>query len=247
MSKKRRCQPVSGSMSKKARHSGSGHQRFSSRVPMWFGTMSRITPEPLGGSARSAASPPSSSETRVGVDDVVAVRRALARLQRRREVQVRDAEVAQVGDELARRMEVEVARELQAVRGAQRRQRRPSQHARRERATSGHRAARARPPRSPGSASGSRWTAPATSARRSGAAGSRELDVLVVGVEQQQERVVLRSRSPRASRYAELLAVEEQPDVVQRRRCSQSRCVIRRPSGGTTRRRAARTPSTRRR
>ena len=43
---------------------------FSSEVAMWFGTMSRITPSPAAcaasQSARSSASPPSSSETRVG-------------------------------------------------------------------------------------------------------------------------------------------------------------------------------------
>ena len=63
MSKNRRYQPLSGSMSK---ISGSGHQRFSSPVPMWFGTMSRITPSPSPASARSASSPPSASDTRVG-------------------------------------------------------------------------------------------------------------------------------------------------------------------------------------
>ena len=49
------------------------------------------------------------------VDDVVAVLRALARLQRRREVEVRDAELAQVRHELARLREAEVRRQLQAV------------------------------------------------------------------------------------------------------------------------------------
>ncbi len=68
MSKNRRYQPLSGSMSK---NSGSGpgvraHQRFSSPVPMWLGTMSRITPSPSDASARSASSPPSASDTRVG-------------------------------------------------------------------------------------------------------------------------------------------------------------------------------------
>ena len=63
MSKNRRYQPLSGSMSKT---SGSGHQRFSSPVPMWLGTMSRITPSPSDASARSASSPPSASDTRVG-------------------------------------------------------------------------------------------------------------------------------------------------------------------------------------
>ncbi len=50
-----------------------------------------------------------------GIHDVVAVRRAAARLQRGRQVQVRDPQVAQVGDELADRGEVQLRRELQAV------------------------------------------------------------------------------------------------------------------------------------
>ena len=49
------------------------------------------------------------------VDHVVAVLRARARLQRRRQIEVRDAEVAQVRDELARLREAEVGRQLQAV------------------------------------------------------------------------------------------------------------------------------------
>jgi hypothetical protein len=53
------------------------------------------------------------------VDDVVAVRGARPRLQRRGEVQVRDAEVAEVRDQLGGRPEVQVGRELQAVGGAQ--------------------------------------------------------------------------------------------------------------------------------
>ena len=53
------------------------------------------------------------------VDDVVAVRRARPSLQRGRQVEVRDAEVAEVGDELARLPEAEAGPELEPVGGAQ--------------------------------------------------------------------------------------------------------------------------------
>jgi hypothetical protein len=49
------------------------------------------------------------------VDHVVAVRRSLPRLERRREVDVRNAELRQVGHERAHRGEVEVGAELEAV------------------------------------------------------------------------------------------------------------------------------------
>ena len=49
------------------------------------------------------------------VDDVVAVRRARPRLERRRQVEVADAEVAQVRHELARLREAEAAAELEPV------------------------------------------------------------------------------------------------------------------------------------
>ena len=52
-----------------------------------------------------------------GVDDVVAVLRALPRLEDGREIQVRDAEVPQIGDELSRRGEPELGRQLKAVGG----------------------------------------------------------------------------------------------------------------------------------
>ena len=53
------------------------------------------------------------------VDDVVAVRRAGARLQRRAQVQVRDPEVAQIGDQLGGGREAELGGQLQPVGGAQ--------------------------------------------------------------------------------------------------------------------------------
>ncbi len=53
------------------------------------------------------------------VDDVVAVRRARARGERRRQVQVADAEVAQVGHERAHVVEAQVRAQLQAVGGAE--------------------------------------------------------------------------------------------------------------------------------
>src|SRR5262249_1526880 len=53
------------------------------------------------------------------VDDVVAVRRAAARLQHRRQVQVADAEVAEVGHESARLTEAEPRPERQPGRRAQ--------------------------------------------------------------------------------------------------------------------------------
>jgi hypothetical protein len=75
--------------------------------------------EPLG---REGAQPVLAAE-RLGdprrVDDVVAVRRARPRLQRRREVEVADPQVAQVGHERADVVETQVRAELQAVRGAQ--------------------------------------------------------------------------------------------------------------------------------
>ena len=49
------------------------------------------------------------------VDHVVAVRRARARLERRRQIEVRDPEVAQVRDQLPRRGEAEIGGQLQAV------------------------------------------------------------------------------------------------------------------------------------
>ena len=60
-------------------------------------------PQALGGAARAGPPRRRARRTRGWVDDVVAVRRAGARLQRRRQVQVRDPEVAQVGHERARR------------------------------------------------------------------------------------------------------------------------------------------------
>jgi hypothetical protein len=70
------------------------------------------------------------------VDDVVAVRGARARLERRRQVQVADAEVAQVGDQLARLREAHAGAELQPVGRAQLRHVSPSCAAARASATS---------------------------------------------------------------------------------------------------------------
>ena len=53
------------------------------------------------------------------VDDVVAVAGALARLHQRREVEVADAELAQIRHELPGLREVQLGAELQAIGGAQ--------------------------------------------------------------------------------------------------------------------------------
>ena len=71
MSKKRRCRPVSGSMSKNcARRRSSAQYGLASSTAMWFGTMSSTIPSPasraVAASARKPSSPPSASETRVG-------------------------------------------------------------------------------------------------------------------------------------------------------------------------------------
>jgi hypothetical protein len=52
------------------------------------------------------------------IDDVVAVGRARASLQRRAQVQMGDPEVAQIRDQFARGVEAELRSELQAVSGA---------------------------------------------------------------------------------------------------------------------------------
>ena len=62
-----------------------------------------------------------------GVDHVVSVGRARARLQRRRQVQVRDAEVPQVGDQRARVGEAEVGSQLKAIRRPESDPARPAQ------------------------------------------------------------------------------------------------------------------------
>ena len=69
---------------------------------MWFGTMSSMTPNPDGAELAELLLAAELLRDARRVDDVVAVRRARARLQRRREVEVRDAEVAQVRHELPR-------------------------------------------------------------------------------------------------------------------------------------------------
>ena len=112
-----RCRGPSRRSARAAR--SSAHQRFSSETPMWFGTMSSTIPRPRARSARRPSSPPRASLTRRRVDDVVAVARPGAGLQRRGEVEVRDPEVGQVGDELPDRGEVLLGRELEPVRRAE--------------------------------------------------------------------------------------------------------------------------------
>jgi len=73
-------------------------------------------PVPPWPGARNSSSPPNSSEIRVGFDHVVSVRRPPARLERRRQVQVRHAEIAQIGHQLARLAEAEARSEHQPVR-----------------------------------------------------------------------------------------------------------------------------------
>ena len=94
------------------------------RSPMWFGTKSRISPMPWACSASiSARKSASRADFRVEpvvVDDVVAVRRAGARLHDRRRIDVADPESGEVrhqGSGVAKR---EPAMELQAIGGADR-------------------------------------------------------------------------------------------------------------------------------
>jgi hypothetical protein len=86
-------------------------------------------PQPLGGELAQARLASEQVRDARRVDDVVPVRRTAARLQRGRQVEVRDPQVAQVGHELAHRREVELRRQLQPVRRAQ--------HAHREGSLSG--------------------------------------------------------------------------------------------------------------
>jgi hypothetical protein len=76
-------------------------------------------PEPLRGQLAQPALAAENVRDARGIDDVVAVRRPAARLQRRRQVEVRDAQVAQIGDQVAYRREVELGRQLEPVRRAQ--------------------------------------------------------------------------------------------------------------------------------
>ena len=228
MSKKRRYQPLSGSQSKKrarsARPTTSGSRR---ETPMWFGTMSSTIPRP--GAARSArrpSSPPRASLTRGRVDDVVAMARPGAGLQRRGEVEMRDPEVGQVGDELPDRGEVLLGRELQPVRRAE------GAHRTRRRTFSDR--ARDVDVRARGLSSSSPAGARVLRAERvrphaaEPARREREGHVLVVGVEEQQEGVVL-DRVAALRAVGDLLAVEEDAEGV-RVAQPQSRWVIRRPS-----------------
>ena len=135
---------------------------------------------PRAASASNSRSPPSSSEIASGRRRRSRASEPGARLERRRQVEVADAEVAQVGHELARLREAEAAAELQPVGGAERRHvsRAAQQH---ERATARHGDVPRR--RSPGprrgSASGSSVRS-STAQRRAEALGrQRELDVLV--------------------------------------------------------------------
>ena len=67
MSKKRRCRPVTSSMSKNCSRSfRSAQKRLASSVAMWLGTMSSTIPRPASrtavASASKASRPPSSFE-----------------------------------------------------------------------------------------------------------------------------------------------------------------------------------------
>ena len=90
---------------------------------MWFGTMSRIDAEPARVAERAQrALAAELLRDPARVDDVVAVRRAVPRLEHRREVEVADAELAQVRARArARRRSVSVGAELEPVGRAQRR------------------------------------------------------------------------------------------------------------------------------
>jgi hypothetical protein len=77
-------------------------------------------PEPCGRQARELLLAAEVRAQAGRVDDVVAVRRARPRLQRRRQVDVADAEPLQVGDELADAREVHPRAELEPVGAAER-------------------------------------------------------------------------------------------------------------------------------
>jgi hypothetical protein len=71
MSKKRRCRPVTSSMSKNFRRSsGSLQNRFAPSVAMWLGTMSSTIPSPASRAAstnaKNSSEPPSSFEIELG-------------------------------------------------------------------------------------------------------------------------------------------------------------------------------------
>ena len=103
MSKKRRCKPVRVSTSKNVfRSSGSAQNGFSSLVAMWFGTTSSTIPSPAPAQRAQLLLAAERFRDARRIDDVVTVGRASPRLERRGQVEVRDAEVGQVRDELAR-------------------------------------------------------------------------------------------------------------------------------------------------
>ena len=86
-----------------------------SSTAMWLGTMSTTRPSPAPASATSSGLTTEVGRHRRRVDDVVAVRRPRTGLEHRREVEVADAQIGQVRDEAARRLEGEVGSELEPV------------------------------------------------------------------------------------------------------------------------------------
>ena len=84
--------PCGGRCRRTARAARASRQNAfsSSLVAMWLGTMSRMTPSPAAAQRAQGALPAELPRDPGRVDDVVAVRRAGARLQHRREVQVAD-------------------------------------------------------------------------------------------------------------------------------------------------------------
>ena len=135
---------------------------------------------------------------------------------------MRDAEVAQVGHERARRGEAELAGRAAAGRWRAARSRRALAARTSERATSGTSArgppaarCRAAPP-------GRRWTARAPSASPKRRLGSVNTHVLVVGVEQQQERVVVDVARRCGPGVGDLRAVEEHAEHAGRRPASRA-------------------------
>ena len=185
-------------------------------------------PASCAASASARSRPRRRARRRPGrVDDVVAVGRA-GRACRRGQVQVGDAEVAQVRDQRAGGVEAEGRVQLQAVGGAELASSEPLQHD----DGPGHhvdllRARRTR--RCRAAPSGRRWTARAPSGAPS-LARQHERPVLVVGVEQQHERVV-DDRPRRAGReWGSRAPLRNIADATARRAASR-RWVILRPSG----------------
>ena len=158
------------------------------------------------------------------VDDVVAVRRAAAGLQRRREIEVRSAELGDVGNgDLPRGAEVEVLGQLEAVGAPE------IGHGRRrsasERPTSVTFARARKRPSTDGSGRELHLPARAEPARR-----ERERDLPAVRIEEEQERVVDDVAALAACCSGISCPFRKTPSVCASWRC-QSFCVIRRPSG----------------